>query len=745
MVAVRSAHLTPAGEFAVDKWIASLNITNPQSSEKLVETWRYCHEKVQGHPNAELLLWRGVEMVEILSTLSMDNDSMRAALLFPILNARLLDSETVTETFGKAITNLVHGVMEMDAIRQLKATHTDATCSVQVDNVRRMLLAMVEDFRCVIIKLAERIAHLREVKDASEDERVLAAKECSNIYAPLANRLGIGQLKWELEDFCFRYLHPDEYKKIARLLHERRIDREQYIEKFVTTLRKYMLKEGVRAEIYGRPKHIYSIWRKMQKKSLAFDELFDVRAVRIVVERLQDCYAALGIVHTHYRHLPDEFDDYVANPKPNGYQSIHTVVLGPNGKTLEIQIRTRQMHDDAELGVAAHWKYKEGTALGGGKSGSYESRIAWLRKLIAWQEEMADSGEMLDEVRSQVFDDRVYVFTPKGDVIDLPIGSTPLDFAYHIHSDVGHRCIGAKIGGRIVPFSYQLQMGDQIEIITQKQPNPSRDWLNPNLGYVTTSRGRAKIHNWFRKQDRDKNIIAGRQMLDNELTHLGITVKEAEKELIARYNVHTLEEVLAGIGVGDIRIHQLVNFLQSKFNKITAEEEDREALRNLENKTYTPRNTSKDNGRIVVEGVGNLMHHIARCCQPIPGDEIIGFITRGRGISIHRADCDQLAELEASSPERIVDAVWGESYSSGYSLVVRVVANDRSGLLRDITTILANEKINVLGVSSRSDVKQQLATIDMNIEIYNLQVLGRVLAKLNQLSDVIEARRLHGN
>ncbi|BET97980.1 GTP diphosphokinase [Xenorhabdus taiwanensis] len=744
MVAVRSAHLTPAGEFAVDKWIASLNITNPQSNEKLVETWRYCHEKVQGHPNAELLLWRGVEMVEILSTLSMDNDSMRAALLFPILNARLLDSETVTETFGKAITNLVHGVLEMDAIRQLKATHTDATCSVQVDNVRRMLLAMVEDFRCVIIKLAERIAHLREVKDASEDERVLAAKECSNIYAPLANRLGIGQLKWELEDFCFRYLHPDEYKKIARLLHERRIDREQYIEKFVTTLRKYMLKEGVRAEIYGRPKHIYSIWRKMQKKSLSFDELFDVRAVRIVVERLQDCYAALGIVHTHYRHLPDEFDDYVANPKPNGYQSIHTVVLGPNGKTLEIQIRTRQMHDDAELGVAAHWKYKEGTAISG-KSGSYENRIAWLRKLIAWQEEMADTGEMLDEVRSQVFDDRVYVFTPKGDVIDLPIGSTPLDFAYHIHSDVGHRCIGAKIGGRIVPFSYQLQMGDQIEIITQKQPNPSRDWLNPNLGYVTTSRGRAKIHNWFRKQDRDKNIIAGRQMLDNELAHLGLTVKEAEKELIARYNVHSLEEVLAGIGVGDIRIHQLVNFLQSKFNKITAEEEDREALRNLENKTYTPRNTSKDNGHIVVEGVGNLMHHIARCCQPIPGDEIIGFITRGRGISIHRADCDQLAELEASSPERIVDAVWGESYSSGYSLVVRVVANDRSGLLRDITTILANEKINVLGVSSRSDVKQQLATIDMNIEIYNLQVLGRVLAKLNQLSDVIEARRLHGN
>ncbi|AYY79663.1 MULTISPECIES: GTP diphosphokinase [Proteus] len=742
MVAVRSAHLTPAGEFAVDKWVNSLNLTHANAGSEIMQAWEYCHRTVQGREDAELLLWRGIEMVELLSTLSMDKDSMRAALLFPLAEENLIDQEVVTEHFGDAIWSLVRGVMEMDAIRQLKATHTNETSSVQVDNVRRMLLSMVEDFRCVVIKLSERIAHLREVKDATEDERVLAAKECFNIYAPLANRLGIGQLKWELEDFCFRYLHPDEYKKIASLLHERRIDREQYIDNFVSTVRGYMKEENVDVDIYGRPKHIYSIWRKMKKKNLAFDELFDVRAVRIVVERLQDCYAALGIVHTHFRHLPDEFDDYVANPKPNGYQSIHTVVLGPEGKTVEIQIRTRQMHEDAELGVAAHWKYKEGAtgAATKGGTGSYENRIAWLRKLIAWQEEMADSGEMLDEVRSQVFDDRVYVFTPKGDVVDLPAGSTPLDFAYHIHSDVGHRCIGAKIGGRIVPFSYQLQMGDQIEIITQKHPNPSRDWLNPNLGYVTTSRGRAKIHNWFRKQDRDKNILAGRQILDNELAHMDINMKEAEKLLIARYNVHSVDEVLAGIGVGDIRINQLVNFIQSKLNKATAEDEDKEALRTLESKTPAPRNTGSGSS-IVVEGVGNLMHHIARCCQPIPGDNIVGFITKGRGISIHRADCEQLAELLSHAPERIVDAVWGENYSSGYSLVVRVVANDRSGLLRDITTILANEKVNVLGVSSRSDVKQQIATIDMNIEIYNLQVLGRILAKLNQLPDVIEAKR----
>ncbi|CAY75456.1 GTP pyrophosphokinase [Erwinia pyrifoliae DSM 12163] len=744
MVAVRSAHLNTAGEFALDQWIADLAISNPQSCERLADTWRYCDTATKNHPDAALLLWRGVEMVEILSMLSMDNETLSAALLFPLADAGVVSEEVLEAQFGQSIVSLVHGVRDMDAIRQLKATHNDSMASEQVDNVRRMLLAMVEDFRCVVIKLAERIAHLREVKDAPEDERVLAAKECTNIYAPLANRLGIGQLKWELEDFCFRYLHPEEYKRIAKLLHERRIDREDYIDTFVQSLRTEIVKEGVKAEVYGRPKHIYSIWRKMQKKSLAFDELFDVRAVRIVAERLQDCYGALGIVHTLYRHLPNEFDDYVANPKPNGYQSIHTVVLGPKGKTVEIQIRTRQMHEDAELGVAAHWKYKEGGVGGSARGASgHEERIAWLRKLITWQEEMSDSGEMLDEVRSQVFDDRVYVFTPKGDVVDLPAGSTPLDFAYHIHSDIGHRCIGAKIGGRIVPFTYHLQMGDQIDIITQKQPNPSRDWLNPNLGYVTTSRGRSKIHAWFRKQDRDKNIIAGRQILDNELDHLDINLKDAEKVLLPRYNYNSLDELLAAIGGGDVRLNQMSNFLQSKLHKPSAEEEDREALRQLTQKTSNSVPRSKESGRVVVEGVGNLMHHIARCCQPIPGDDITGFITQGRGISIHRADCDQLADLISHAPERIVDAVWGETYSSGYSLVVRVTANDRSGLLRDITTILANEKVNVLGVSSHSDTKRQLATIDMDIEIYNQQVLSRVLARLNQVPDIIDAKRLH--
>ncbi len=741
MVAVRGAHMNTAGKFGVDQWVMSLGIASAETGKRLAETWHYCQATTRGHHDSDVLLWRGVEMVEILLTFSMDSDSLQAAMLFPLANANVASEEKLQEHFGKAITSLIHGVREMDAIRQLMAVHTDSATTGQVDNVRRMLLAMVEDFRCVVIKLAERVAHLREVKQASEDERVLVAKECLHIYAPLANRLGIGQLKWEMEDYCFRYLHPDEYQQIAVLLHERRIDRQQYIEAFVETLRGEIKREGVNAEVYGRPKHIYSIWRKMQKKSLSFDELYDVRAVRIVAERLQDCYAALGIVHTLWRHLPGEFDDYVANPKPNGYQSIHSVVLGPQGKTVEVQIRTRQMHEDAELGVAAHWKYKEGGHIR--NVTGHEERIAWLRKLITWQEEMVDSGEMLDEVRSQVFDDRVYVFTPKGDVIDLPSGSTPLDFAYHIHSDIGHCCIGAKISGRIVPFTYQLQMGDQIEIITQKQPNPSHDWLNPNLGYITTSRARSKIHHWFRRQDRDKNIASGRQILDNELEQLNITLREAERLLLARYNVNSLEELLAGIGGGDIRANQLFNYLQSKFHKPSADDEDREALRQLSQKSQPNVADERASGRVVIEGVGNLMHYIARCCQPIPGDKIFGFITQGRGISIHRSDCEQLSELIANAPERIVDAVWGEHYSSGFSLVIRIVANDRSGLLRDITTLLANEKINVLGLSSRSDTKKQLATIDMEIEIYNHQALGRVLTRLRQVTDIIEAKRLH--
>tara|TARA_Y100001956_G_C4124720_1_gene189441 strand:+ start:1562 stop:3781 length:2220 start_codon:yes stop_codon:yes gene_type:complete len=738
MVAVRSAHLNQDEQFELDKWIASLN-QDANVAKRLKEVYRQCETILQGNDQGPLLLWRGREMIEILITLSMDKATLVAALLFPLVSSGAYDREKFEEDFGKETIKLIDGVEEMAALGQLNVTMEGSAASTQVDNVRRMLLAMVDDFRCVIIKLAERIANLVEVKQAPEEVRQAAAKECANIYAPLANRLGIGQLKWEMEDYAFRYQQPDTYKQIAKQLSERRIVREQYITDFVDDLTSEMKASSINAEVSGRPKHIYSIWRKMQKKGLAFDELFDVRAVRIIADKLQDCYAALGTVHTKYKHLPSEFDDYVANPKPNGYQSIHTVILGPEGKTIEIQIRTKEMHEDSELGVAAHWKYKEG---GGGRSG-YDEKITWLRKLLDWQEEMSDSGEMLDEVRSQVFDDRVYAFTPRGDVVDLPMGATPLDFAYHIHSMVGHRCIGAKVAGRIVPFTHKLQMGDQVEIITSKEPNPSRDWLNPSTGFVTSGRARAKINAWFRKQSREKNLEAGREILEQELTKIGATLKDAEQYGLKRFNMNTPDELYVGVGSGDLRINQIINHINALVNKPTAEEEDQQALEKLqeaENKAPVQSRPKKD--AVVVEGVDNLMTHLARCCQPIPGDEIAGYITQGRGISVHRADCEQLEELRHHAPERIIDTVWGSGFVGSYILTVRVEAMERGGLLKDITTLFANEKIKVTSMKSRVDYRKQLSIMDFDLEVTNIEVLQRVSKRVEQIKDVMSVKRL---
>ncbi|CAM3145189.1 GTP diphosphokinase [Vibrio neptunius] len=738
MVAVRSAHLNQDEQFDLDNWIASLE-QDTKVAKRLKEVYRHCETILEDNDRGPLLLWRGREMIEILITLSMDKATLVAALLFPVVSSGAYEREVLEEDFGKETIKLIDGVEEMAALGQLNVTMEGSAASAQVDNVRRMLLAMVDDFRCVVIKLAERICNLIEVKKAPDEVRQAAAKECSNIYAPLANRLGIGQLKWEIEDYAFRYQQPETYKQIAKQLSERRIVREQYITDFVNDLSNEITSSGINAEVSGRPKHIYSIWRKMQKKSLAFDELFDVRAVRIIADKLQDCYAALGAVHTKYKHLPSEFDDYVANPKPNGYQSIHTVILGPEGKTIEIQIRTKDMHEDSELGVAAHWKYKEG---GGGRSG-YDEKITWLRKLLDWQEEMSDSGEMLDEVRSQVFDDRVYAFTPRGDVVDLPMGATPLDFAYHIHSEVGHRCIGAKVAGRIVPFTHKLAMGDQVEIITAKEPNPSRDWLNPSMGFVTSGRARAKINAWFRKQSREKNVEAGRDILEVELQKIGATLKDAEQYALKRFNVNSTDELYVGIGSGDLRINQVINHINALVNKPTAEEEDQQALEKLqEAESKAPAQSRPKKDAVVVEGVDNLMTHLARCCQPIPGDEISGYITQGRGISVHRADCEQLEELRHHAPERIIDTVWGSGFVGSYILTVRVEAMERSGLLKDITTLFANEKIKVTSMKSRVDYRKQLSIMDFDLEVTNIEILQRVSKRVEQIKDVMSVKRL---
>ncbi|MDN2664167.1 GTP diphosphokinase [Psychromonas sp. 14N.309.X.WAT.B.A12] len=737
MVSVRDTHFYQSALNDPDKWVTTFGLSK-QDQNNLFENYN----KVSGLCDSEqqvAALQLGCEMVEILVTLNMDMDTLNAALIFPLLAQEVLSTEKVDELWPKRIAKLAKGAMEMEGIRALQSQGSKKGAESQVDNLRHMLLAMVEDVRAVVIKLAERICYLRQVKIADEETKVKLAHEISTIYAPLANRLGIGQLKWELEDLSFRYLQADTYKNIAKQLDEKRIDRENYIQDFVDTVKTSLKEMNIEGTAYGRPKHIYSIYRKMQNKDLKFDELYDVRAVRVVVEKLQDCYAALGAIHTKWHHIPREFDDYIANPKPNGYQSIHTVVLGDSGKPVEVQIRTQQMHEDSELGVAAHWKYKEGSA-GGKAASNYEEKIAWLRKLLAWQEDMSEGDDLVEEIRSQVFDDRVYVFTPKGEVIDLPAGSTPLDFAYYIHSQIGHRCIGAKVANHIVPFTYQLKTGDQIEILTQKEPNPSRDWLNPQMGYINAPRARHKVATWFRKQDRDKNIIAGRELLEVELAKVELKLADVTPA-ITRFNVGTADDIYAGIGNGDLRINQLVHFLDGFYHKQTLEQQDAAALLELQNRKVqaAPKNTGKD---IIIDGVGNLMHHIARCCQPVPGENIVGYITQGRGISIHRKNCEQLADLEDAHPERIITANWGDSQSSGYSLTLRLIADDRNGLLKDITTLLSNEKVNLLGVNSQTNTKTLTATIDLSLEVDSNKEIKKLLAKLKQLKDVSDAHRL---
>jgi GTP pyrophosphokinase len=605
-----------------------------------------------------------------------------------------------------------------------------------------MLLTMVDDVRAVVIKLAERLCDLRGQKNNDEESRVLAAKESAQIYAPLANRLGIGQLKWELEDISFRYLHPDVYKKIAKLLDETRLERESYMVDFVTTLEQSLKDLSIEGKVFGRPKHIYSIWKKMQQKSLDFEELFDVRAVRIIVDKVQNCYSALGIVHTQWRHLANEFSDYVATPKPNGYQSIHTVVSGPNGKSIEIQIRTQQMDEDAELGVAAHWRYKEGNAKACDKKNGFDDKIEWLRKILQWQDDVAQSSEIIDELRSQVFDDRIYVFTPGGDVVDLPLGSTPLDFAYYIHSNVGHCCIGAKVFGKIVPFTRVLETGDQVEILTSKQPNPSKDWLNPQLGYIHSARARAKVQHFFKLQDRGKHISQGKVLLESELlkqdiqqlgnTHL--------KEITERFNVKSIEDLYAAIGSGNARLQQVVNFINQLENKHrVVEDVDPQSI--VKQDTHSKRMASDSNG-VIVSGVGNLLTHMAKCCSAVPGDEIAGFITQGRGISVHQQGCDQLQASLNSQPERLVEVQWGLNQKQSYQASVQLIANDRQGLFRDISTIIANERISIVGIDSHTDNAKQTVVMNIKLEVNNSELLMRVLDKLRQLNDIAEVNRL---
>jgi len=589
------------------------------------------------------------------------------------------------------------------------------------ETLRKTFLAMGDDIRVVLIKLADRLHNMRTLGFMPEQKRRRIARETLEIFAPLANRLGIWQMKWELEDLAFRYVDPDKYKEIAEKLAERRRDRETEIEQIIQRLKKTLDEAGIQAEITGRPKHIYSIYRKMQEKSRPFEMVLDLRAVRLIVADVPACYAALGVIHTHWRPIPHEFDDYIAAPKDNFYQSIHTAILYDDGKPLEVQIRDWNMHQNAEYGIAAHWRYKEK----GPRDETFDRRINWLRKLMEWRQDVEDAQEFVDGMKSDVFEDRVYVFTPRGDIIDLPSGSTPIDFAYHVHTEIGNRCRGAKVNGKLVTLDYNLKTGDQVEILTAKQGGPSRDWLNPNLDLVKTQRARSKIRQWFKRQDREQNLTQGKLALEREFHRLGLGSVDLEK-LSRAFEYKTVDDLYVAIGDGDISTGRIIN-------RLSEVDKDKDPLL----QAHPSAESKVTDDTVTVLGLKGLLTSMARCCNPAPGDEIVGYITRGRGATIHRRDCPNI--LRMTDKERIVKVSWGEAQKT-FPIMIQIKAYDRQGLMGDISNTLSNENVNLQDINLK--VTHNLATINLLIDVGDIEQLSRLLTRIENLPNVMEAHRL---
>ena len=664
-----------------------------------------------------------LDVALLLSELGSDETTLIVALLSSTRLVKSVDVDALEKTFGTEIMRLVKSVVQLHEFHG----ESDAASPEQVERLRRMLLSMVEDVRAVLIKLAFRVQRLRQLKLADAVEQQEVARESLEIFAPIANRLGIGQLKWELEDLAFRYLEPETYRKIALNLDEKREEREQFIVDVVDKIKQISSKEGIFSEIYGRPKHIYSIWRKMTTKRRSFNELFDVRAVRVVVESIAECYVVLGLVHAQWRHIDKEFDDYIANPKENGYQSLHTAVYGPGGKAVEIQIRTKQMDEFAEHGVAAHWRYKEA----GSSKQNINSGIESLRKLL--DSTKSNDEELMESFRTEMFNDRVYVLTPEGRVIDLPEGGTPLDFAYAVHTEIGHRCRGAKVNGRIVQLTYELKNGERVEILTTKEATPRRDWLISHLGFIKTSRARNRIRGWFRKQDKEKNCIEGKALCDREFKRHGI--KPELSKVVQHFKLESIEDFYINLGRGDISLAQM-SAMMHEF-----EEKQRHKDADLLPSKPAHKAVTKTSSSVNVLGVGNLLTTIANCCMPVPHDDIVGFITKDRGVSVHRIDCKNILHLKDKDQARLVEVEWGDSDIHNYPVNLMIKANDRHGLLTDISRTLSDDKVNVVAVNTVSNKKDQSARMSVTIEIRDLQQLSRIMDKISQLRNVIDVSR----
>lgn len=725
---------TDASEINIDNWVYHIGLERQKTDQALLREACTLAQVAGGEqltPNGESCLHQGLAMAEILADLNLDDETLAASIIYSATQYADLSLDVVNDHLNSDIAKLITGTRQMDAVHDLHGRLTQKThLASTIDNLRKMLLAMVDDVRVVFIKLAERLCILRNLAQVSDEEKQRIAQETMDIYAPLANRLGIGHLKWQLEDLSFRYLAPDHYHQLSRGIKDRRLDREQFVEAIKQQLKTALKNSHIEHfKVSGRAKHIYSIHRKMQRKHVPLDQIYDAIAFRILVSDLDECYAALSIVHDLWEPIPSEFDDYIVLPKPNGYRSIHTAVIADYGKFVEIQIRTFDMHSEAELGVAAHWVYKEG----GKQQRGYDQKIAWLRQVMDWQKEVTEDKKEDEEIFSQVFEDRLYVFTPNGDVIDLPPGATPLDFAYQIHSELGHRCRGAKINGAIVPLTHVLKTGEKIEILTTKQGHPSRDWLNPHLGYLKTSRAKAKVATWFKKQDYDRNLEDGHGILEKELKRLGVRDVSYE-DLAHKLHYKNKEEVFVAIGRGDLRVH---NVLLAANLLTTAAAEDK-TTQFVEVAKSTSDSMPTD---ISVEGVGNLLTYLAKCCKPVPGDAIEGYVTIGRGVSIHRDDCANLIERLSLYPDRKLKVVWGSKRMRKYPVDLSILSSERTDLFHEVTGLLANEHIPIISINAVPNKKNNTTVLHLTIEVDSLHPLSRVVSRIAQLPGIINVLR----
>jgi GTP pyrophosphokinase len=671
---------------------------------------------------------RGLAIAALLEDIHAEPEIRAAAVLYPLAECDAMTPEAIEKRFGVTMRRRIEELIRLGSFGLPENWRSGTPLPApQAETLRKMLLAIVADVRLVLVRLADQLNRLQRAKDANGELRERLAMETREIFAPLANRLGIWHFKWQMEDLAFRYLEPATYRGIAQYLRQTREDREARIAKVLHMLGEELAKSGISGKIEGRPKHIYSIWRKMRRKQVGIEQVFDISAVRILVDTVPECYAVLGQVHSLWPYLAGEFDDYIANPKGNFYRSLHTAVMGPGNEPLEIQIRTRDMHEHAELGVAAHWRYKEG----GRGDPAFEQKINWLRQLLAPGEDAETDRDLLDQLRTEIFEDRVYAFTPAGDVVDLPAGATPLDFAYQVHTNVGHHCRGARVNGRIVQLTHPLKNGDKVEILKSKQARPSRDWLLPQAGYLVSPRSRSKVRAWFRHQDQDQNRRSGKQTLEKELARLGL---QADLEAVARrFGFGGVEQLWLAIGAGDLTLPAVIGACERE-SPAPPPGVTEEVQVKARHPTYTE-------AAVSISGVGDLMTNFARCCRPLPPEPIAGYITQGRGVSIHRANCNNLLRLQSEHPQRLMSVAWGERENASYPVQIEITAWDRTGLIRDISALLADEKIDINAMTTRTERATHVATIDITAGIDSLEHLSRLMHRIGRLPNIIAVRR----